>query len=274
MMVVDLVLPNVNGSTSVQSTVSKFMTRPTVCRLFTLAAFCLATFATTSQAFAQDGEEVTARESGSVIRHQLLYRSTRFEMAPIVGMTLNDAYVRNGIVGAALSYHLTNEWGLSLVGGYGVTQFDTSLRESVEAKLDQAAPERLSELSYSYVQWLAGLEVSYVPIVGKFSLFDSAIINYDMHLMGGFTFIGETAVSAIDGGSVDEQLEGVRPSPTVGIGMRLFLSEGISANLDVRDYIYSRSEVSTLTSDPELKNNVMVTLGMSFFFPSDVKISR
>lgn len=249
------------------------MTRQTVCRLFTLLAICAASFAFDSEAFAQENRE-NARDSGSVIRHQLLYRSTRLEVAPLIGVTLNDAYLRNGIAGAAVSYHLTNDWGLSVVGGYGLTQLDTDLRESVEAKLQENNSESLNELSYSYVKWLIGAEVSYVPIVGKFSLFNSIITNYDIHLVAGFSFIGESAMAATDGGEVDEQLEGLRPAPTIGLGTRLFLSDGISANLEVRDYLYSRSEVSTLTSDPEFKNNVMVTLGMSFFFPQEVKISR
>jgi outer membrane beta-barrel protein len=249
------------------------MTRQTLCRLFTLLTICAATFAFDSEAYAQESRE-TARESGSVIRHQLLYRSTRVELAPMLGMTLNDAYLRNGIVGATLSYHLTNEWGLSAVAGYGVAQLDTDLRNSVEAKLEENASDDLNQLSYSHIQWLAGLEVNYVPIVGKFSLFNSIITNYDIHLIGGFTFIGETAQSAIDGGEVDSQLEGLRPAPTVGLGTRFFLGDGISANIQLRDYLYSRSEVSTLTSDPEFKNNFMLTLGMSFFFPQEVKISR
>lgn len=232
-----------------------------------VAATCL--FVAPS-AFAQAGPD-SARESGPIVRHKLLYRSTRFELAPLFGVTLNDAYLRNAITGATLSYHLTNEFGLSLVGGFGVTQFDTNLRENVQATLGDQA---LEDVSYSYIQWLAGLEFSYVPIFGKFSMFQSTIVNYDIHLMGGLTLISQGATPALENGTVDPALEGLKPAPTIGIGTRFFLGEGISADLEVRDYIYSRSEVSSLTSDAELKNNVMVSFGFSFFFPQDVKISR
>jgi outer membrane beta-barrel protein len=259
----------------VQLTVRKYMTRQTVCRLLTIATLALAMLVPASSAFAQQEHE-TAREAGPVIRHQLLYRSTRFELAPMLGMTLNDAYLRNGIVGAQLSYHLTNSWGVSFVAGTGLAQFDTDLRGRLEETISSSAngPTDLSEISYSYVQFIGGLEVSYVPIVGKFSLFNSAITNFDIHLIGGFGGVLEAAEPATENGQVDEQLEGFRPAPVLGAGARFFMGDGISANIQVRDYLYSSSEISTLTADPEFTNNVMVTMGVSFFFPQDVKISR
>lgn len=242
-------------------------------RLLVALLVATATVASADVAFAQSEHE-TARETGPVIRHKVLYRSTRFELAPLVGMTLNDSYMSNMMAGASLSYHLTNNWGLSLVGAYGVTQFDTELRENTEAVLKQNAPSTLNKTSYSYIQWLVGAEVSYVPIVGKFSLFNSLIANYDFHLIGGFAFVGEEGVAAVDGHDADPQLAGLRPAPVIGVGARLFLSDGISANLQVRDYLYNRTEVSTGSSNPEFSNNIMVSVGVSFFLPQGVKISR
>jgi outer membrane beta-barrel protein len=242
------------------------------CLIIALLAIA-ASVAGADVAFAQSERE-TAREAGPVIRHKVLYRSTRLEFAPLVGITVNDAYVRNLVTGAALSYHLTNEWGLSVMGGYGVTQFDTELRTNTEAVLEQNSPTSLQELSYSYIKWLVGAEISYVPIVGKFSLFDSLIANYDIHLLAGFSFVGEGAVPAVPGNEVDPQLEGLRPAPVIGLGARLFLSDGISANLEVRDFMYNRSEVSTRSANPEFRNNVMVSVGLSLFLPQAVSISR
>lgn len=224
-------------------------------------------------AFAQS-EHDTALDSGSVVRHKILYRSTRFEAAPLVGMTLNDSYIRNLMAGVSLSYHLTNEWGLNLVGAYGVAQFDTEMRENTEAVLNEHQPSTLDDLSYSHLEWLAGLELSYVPLVGKFSMFNSVFANYDIHLIAGFAFVNEVAVPAVDGQEVDAQLEGLRPAPVLGVGARLFLSDWISANLQVRDYLYTRAEVSTHGATPEFRNNIMVTGGFSFFLPTEASISR
>ncbi len=248
--------------------VSKFMTHQSVSRFLLIVVAAMATLTISSSAFAQDDRE-TARDTGPVVRHQLLYRSTRLEVAPLAGMTVNDAYMRNAILGASLSYHLTNSIGLNVVGGYGVTQFGTDLRDNLENRLGD-----VDDISYSYVQALVGAELTYAPIIGKFSIFNGAITDFDIHLIGGFGFVFEAAEAAAEGGEVDPELEGLRPAPTLGIGTRFFLSDGMAATLQVRDYLYSRSEISTLTADPEFKNNVMVTLGLSFFLPQEVKISR
>lgn len=224
-------------------------------------------------AWAQSEHE-TSRDSGPVIRHKVLYRSTRLELAPLVGFSVNDSYMTNMLAGAALSYHLTNEWGISVVGGYGVTQIDMDLRTNTEAILKKAQPDTLEDLSYSFTQWLLGAEVSYVPIIGKFSLFNSLIAHYDVHVVAGFAFVGESAVPAVSGRKVDPQLEGLRPAPVVGLGARLFVTDGISLNLEVRDYLYNHAEVSTRSANPEFRNNVMVSAGVSFFLPQTVKISR
>lgn len=225
-------------------------------------------------AVAQDDEAAaeTARESGPIVRRKLLYRSTRTEVAPVVGMTLADAFLRNGLVGANLSYHLTNEFSFGVTGAYGVLQMETNLHENLQARLEDEP--RLEDISFSHIQWLASLEFSYVPLFGKFSVADSLISNYDLHLLIGPVFVGEEVVAATDGGETDDSLAGLRPGLSAGIGMRFFMSDGFSLNLQVRDLIYSRAEVSAQTGDPELSNTVLISLSGSFFFPGEVKISR
>ena len=227
-----------------------------------------------ADAVAQDDEAVaeTSRESGPIVRRKLLYRSTRTEIAPVVGMTLADAFLRNGLVGLNLGYHLTNEFSFGVTAGYGVLQMETNLYENMQQTLE--GDPRLDDISLSYIQWLASLEFSYVPIFGKFSIADSLISNYDIHLLIGPVFVGEQVVAAAEGGETDDALAGLRPGLNAGIGMRFFMSDGFSLNLQVRDLIYSRAEVSAQTGDPELSNTVLVSLSGSFFFPGEVKISR
>jgi outer membrane beta-barrel protein len=255
----------------VQFLESKDMTHQTGIRLIVALIVASASLLLANPATA---EQDSALDTGPVVRHQLLYRSTRAEVAPLAGMTLNDSYMRNGILGASLSYHLTNSWGLSVVGGFGLLQFETDLRERVETTLEASRPDQLDDLSYSYIKALAGAELTYAPIIGKFSIFDGAITDFDIHLIGGFTFLFEAAESARDGADPDPQLEGLRPSPTLGVGTRFFFGDGIAATLQLRNYLYSRAEVSSLGANPEFANTPLLTFGLSFFLPQEVKISR
>lgn len=242
-----------------------------------LLAITVLTLTSASIAMAQEEDKApnVVDDSGPVVRRKLLYRSTRFEAAPLIGVTVADPFNRNVIVGANLGFHLTNEIGISLTGGYGVTQWATSLRENMDAEL--ASRNRLGDLEYSHMAWVVGAEGSFVPFYGKFALLDSAIINYDFHLIGGVSFIGLSAVNA----QTDTAVDGSRLSknvvaPTIGAGMRFFMGDMLSLNLDFRDYIYSKATVyrNGATLNEELGNNVMLTIGLGIFLPGEVKVSR
>jgi outer membrane beta-barrel protein len=234
---------------------------------------------TSAPAFAQDEPEEareTALEVGPMVRRKLLYRSTRLEVAPFFGMTLADPYTRNGIVGASVNFHLTNEFGIGLTAGFGALQLATDLRTNMDAELNKSANRGADQLAYSHIGWMAALEGSYVPIFGKFSILDGVILNYDLHLIFGAAFIGQKAESVVPNGTVtDTSLVGNRVAPNVGIGFRFFVSDFVSINLDLRDLIYSRAELGDgSTGADQLTNNFLMSLGVSFFLPSEVKVSR
>jgi outer membrane beta-barrel protein len=207
-------------------------------------------------------------DEGPIVRRKLLFRSSRFEVSPRVGFTLGDSYKRNLLAGMDLNYYLTNEFGLGATGYFGAVQFDTDLLEQVNATVD---PELTRDISYSSVQLLFDVHLVYAPIYGKFSLFDT-IVNYDIHLLGGF---GGGILQA-EGGAPEDKLSGFKPAPMFGGGVRAFITDGVAVVLDVRDYLYSAADVQSGAQEPqtELRNNFAMSLGVSFFFPGEVKVSR
>jgi outer membrane beta-barrel protein len=212
---------------------------------------------------------------GPIVRRKLLYRSTRFEVAPYLGFTLNDGFRRNMLAGANFSYHLTNEFGISGTFGYGVLQFDTSLSDNINATLTQnGQTDLLNRTSYSYFQFAADLGLSYVPLFGKFTLFGSTTINWDLHLVGGVSLVSEAVESAAEGGQTDDALAGIRPGGLFQVGVRLFLTDMISLNFEAKNLLYSRAEISSGTADPEFSNTVLFTTGIGIFLPGEVKVSR
>jgi outer membrane beta-barrel protein len=234
-------------------------------RLFALLA-ALIVLVPAADAFAEKDQAV---DSGAIVRRKLLYRSTRVEITPAAGMTLNDAFRRNYIGGAGFNYHLTNEFGIGVSGGYGVLHSNTDLSNNINATAPSA-----DNISYAEIQWLADFTLSYVPIFGKFSLFKSATIPYDLHLLGGLTVVNEVGTTPEGNGTVDAEVEGIRPGGVVGGGVRLFLSDMLSVNFDTRTLFISRAPISSGSANAELKPTVYATLGVGIFFPSTVKISR
>lgn len=248
--------------------------------LLLAALVSASTLMTPAPLMAQDEPEEareTALEVGPMVRRKLLYRSTRFEIAPFFGMTLADPYTRNGIAGASLNFHLTNEFSIGVTGGYGLLQSPTDLRTNMDAELNQNPTGRgAGRLAYSYIGWMAALEGAYVPVFGKFSILNDVILNYDLHLIFGAALIGQDAEAVIPNGAVtDASLIGTRVAPNIGLGFRFFVSDFVSVNLEMRDMIYSRSELgSGIAGSDQLTNNFLLSLGVSFFLPTDVKVSR
>ena len=224
-----------------------------------------------AQALPEEKVKVSPLESGGpIVRRKLLYRSTRLEVMPYFGGTITDAYAQNLFVGANAAFHLTNEVSIGLNGGFGIAHPETSLSTST-GQFESS----IELLSYSKIDWLVDLEGQWVPIFGKFSLMDSVILNYDIHLIGGVGFVGQSAFSAVTGDAVENSEIG---QPTVagvaGAGLRLFVNDMFAVSFDVRDYIFARGEVSSGSADLRTANNVMMSLGVSIFLPGQVKVSR
>lgn len=215
-------------------------------------------------------------EDGPIVRRQLMHRSGRMELSPMLGVTLNDAYIRNTLVGVNAVYHINNVFGLGLTASYGLLHTDTSLRESVVAELQrvQGRDNTLANLSYSQINWAMDAGFTYVPMFGKFSVLNRWAFHYDLHMLAGLGIVGEGAVPALPNGPVAGGLEGTRPGGMLGFGFRLFANDRISANFQVRDYIFSRAQVSSGSANPQLTNTFVMSLGVGVFFPGDVRISR
>lgn len=208
-------------------------------------------------------------DEGPIVRRKLLYRSSRFEVAPRLGSTLNDAYKRNMLVGLDANFHLTNEFGLGVSGYFSPLHPNTDLLDQIEGTL--SASEQ-ADISYAVVTALFDVHASFVPFFGKFSVFRN-IINYDIHLVGG---LGGALISAEGAAAGEAKFTGINPGMMFGGGGRLFISDNIAVVMDVKDYIYSTADSQTGQTRPklELRSNVMMSLGVSFFFPGEVPISR
>ncbi|MEL6181162.1 MAG: outer membrane beta-barrel domain-containing protein [Myxococcota bacterium] len=219
------------------------------------------------QAYAQ--QRRASLDEGPIVRRKLLFRSSRFEIMPQIGMTLNDSYKRNALVGLEANFYLTNEFGLGISGLFSPLQLNTSLFDQIDSSAD---PEVRDQLSYAVVTALFDAHVNYVPIFGKFTLFGT-IIDYDIHLLGGF---GGALIGSDGPRADDAEYTGFQPAPVIGGGGRLFVRDSFALTLDVKDYIYSTADTQIGTTRPEteLRDNFVISLGFSIFLPGDVPISR
>ncbi len=245
------------------------------------AVSVLAVLCIPAVSFAQESDEPeysrpSPIESSQVVRRKLLFRSTRLEVAPLVGFTLADPFNRNILAGANAGFHLTNEFGIGATFGYSLANPETSLSESLKDPASNVPADQLNDFATTRINWVASVEGSYVPLFGKLSIMNGLILNYDFHLIFGVGFINQAGVAAtgVDNLASDNVATST-VAPTVGIGTRFYINDFLSFNTELRDYIYSSPVISNgLNNDADLQNRLMLSLGISIFLPRSVKVSR
>ncbi len=176
-----------------------------------------------------------------VVQRRPFLRRHRVELNPFMGTNLNDTLSSQFIAGGTLNYHLTETMGLGINAAYSVGNESDLFDELIEDY--EVYPQ------VSTVLWYASLQFQYAPIYGKFALFNSWIIPWDI-----YTLIGA--------GYTQTELGG-HPMLSVGIGQRFFMNRWFTVNIELRDNIFNEN----YPAESVLVNNLLVTAGLSFFIP-------
>lgn len=218
-------------------------------------------------------EQEVAEEIYAVQRMYVL-RNGRFELAPSLAMTVNDQYVSHPALAVGLNYWVTNVLavGASFLWYQGL-ESESDLNFSVRRSTRLAVP-------ISEYQLGAHLNFTYVPLYGKFSMFNESIFQWDAYLVGGVGMMRTRPVAVVDPAVRSFDFDW-RVAFNAGIGIRVFVTKFLTIFGELRDYIYleklenlevalgaDREDESTwIDQDSTLTNNVTVHLGATLFFP-------
>lgn len=208
---------------------------------------------------------------GPVVRRELLYRSSKMEIAPALGVAFGGIYEREIMAGAAFRYHLTNSFSVGLNVNYGIGM-DSSLTNN----LATASPEVSRQVETSVQTLLTDVHVSYVPIAGKINLFGNNTYHYDFSIGAG---VGGALLS-----SDAEDIAGFKFGPALTLGMRFFVTDNIAINLRTTSYFYASALAQRIVVDngvrapqpfeERFRAHTIGMLGVSIFLPGDVRVSR
>lgn len=243
-----------------------------------LALIIMFGFALPQTSFAADDEEgVSSLEKGVPVRNLLLLRSGRFEIQPLVQFGINETFNQSIGFGGGLAYYFTNYLGLGASFVYNPIFLDNDEVKAVKAEgYDKSVSSTLA-IARPTMNFDVGLY--YAPAMGKFSLF-GWILNYDFHIFAGFGAILMDSACA-GGGSVCEiakngKLDGPKFAGVVGLGVRIFFNNFVALNFEFKDYLSKYADYSRGPNDDraQFKNFLTGTVGVSFFFPVTVYMSR
>jgi outer membrane beta-barrel protein len=124
--------------------------------------------------------------------------------------------------------------------------------------------------------------MGYVPSYGKFALFNRQIVHWEIWISAGFgaTF---TEVLARDPAWQKAAFKNTALTPNAGIGGRLFITDWLTLNVALRDYIIADkfepvpapgaehcpdAATCKANADSALVNNFMAYVGVGMYLPT------
>ena len=229
------------------------------------------------------GEHVDeAREEIYAVQQIYALRLNRVEISPSYSATLNDPFISHNGVGLGLNYWFTNVLavGANFIWYQGLEN-DSEINFQVRRSTRLAVPVNQYQLG-------AHLAFTYVPIYGKFAMFNEFIFQYDLYILGGVGLMRTRPLAVVDPEVRSFDFD-IRVAFNVGIGLRVFITRWLAVFAEIRDYMYleqlesldvalggsplsgtGRFDAATWTqSSAAFINNVTTHLGLTFFLPFD-----
>ncbi len=217
-----------------------------------------------------------AREEIYAVQQIYALRLNRVEISPSYSATLNDPFISHNGIGLGLNYWFTNVLavGANFIWYQGL-ESDSDVNFQVRRSTRLAVPVNQYQLG-------AHLAFTYVPIYGKFAMFNEFIFQYDLYVLGGVGIMRTRPLPVVDPEVRSFDFD-IRVAFNVGIGLRVFITRWLAIFAEVRDYMYleqverldvalgtGRTDSSTWTqSSPAFVNNVTAHIGLTFFLPAD-----
>ena len=196
-------------------------------------------------------EEASAKASTTlswqdivVVPRKAFLKGGRFEFAPFSGVSVNDILIRHYVFGLDLNYFLTDVLSVGLQGNYYIKALTE--RESLIGLQYNRIPT-LNKYKYG-----GALNFGYVPVYGKFALFNKNILHWEIFASAG---VGVTQTEIIPRNQTYASFTNIALTPNVGIGGRFFLFDWLTVNYAVRDYIIlDKFEPANRGPDPAMPN--------------------
>ncbi len=241
------------------------------------------------EAGAERPERATeAREEIFAVQQIYALRINRVELSPSAAFSLNDPFVSHAAASLGLNYWWTNVLAIGVnFLWYEGLENESDLNFFVRRSTRLAVP-------ISQYQFGAHLNFTYVPLYGKFAMFNEFIFQWDAYIVGGVGLMRTRPVPVVDP-EVRRFDYDVRVAFNLGIGLRVFVTRWLAIFGEIRNYMYleqlealdvalgSRRFCGGNPSDPPdcggantwvqdspaFTSNVTVHLGLTFFLPFD-----
>lgn len=161
----------------------------------------------------------------------------RWEVSFFGTTQVNPKFTVHDGFSAEIAYHIRENLAAQLGATYFPIAWQSTLSEELLTKADEAAETAEAFLLQGAV--LAGLEL--MPVYGKLNIFDGKILRLGVYFNAGLgaakTRLQLRPSTDTTGRTYGDT--GFRPIASLGLGMRVFVSERFTVRLELRDLAYS-----------------------------------
>jgi outer membrane beta-barrel protein len=195
--------------------------------------------------------DVALGDRVKAVQRKGVLKRGRFEVAPMLALTLNDAFYQKVGGGLRLAYSIQDSFAVAVRGAY-YTPFRT----------DNGREGRLafqSQLLTSQPYAQAMLDGVWSPIYGKAAFLGDAIVHFDIFLSAGLGAVWSATSDA-------PRSEGPHPAAEFGGGVRFYPKDWMAFELGLLGTFYPDQPVVSVPAT--IQRVVVANVGVSFFFPT------
>ncbi len=189
----------------------------------------------------------------SVIQKKYMPKTGRFQFFVAGGMTTNSPWFLNLGARINVGYFFTETLGIE-VGGMFLSNSEREVSKEIREN-NKLQPEKFVNTKNNM-----GADLVWAPIYGKVSFLNDRIVPFDMYFSAGA------------GSSSTNSREGTNTTFHVGTGQIFSLGKSMAFRWDYSWYMYQAtpvadSSLATGKSESNAYNDLILTAGLSFFFP-------
>ncbi len=187
----------------------------------------------------------------------------RFEISPYLGFVTNDPFINRRLGGLCFAYHFTEIFAIEIMGGYSPNlesaDWKPLTRQLVEK--NKVSPDISKLTGFGHIAF------QFSPIYGKVAINGRKIINFDVFGtfgMGVTRTIDDLEALGDDSDTAKATQVQAHATTNIGGGARVVLNQNWALRAEGRSLVYIETINSTTL---EMKNNFIVSLAASYFFP-------
>ncbi len=166
----------------------------------------------------------------------------RHEITILGGYYVSDLLDGTYVVGAAYTYHMTEDFGVE--GSFDFTQNHSSVAARLEKDRGVTILPKVDRV------YMAFTDLVWAPLHGKMRLFADTILHFDFFAVAGVGVLDNATSYGAAG--------------QIGLGGKVFLGKSWALRLDVRDIIYQQQVLAVR----QYVQDIVLTLGVSLFLPT------